>query len=660
MRCVVSSLMCLAWIALCVAGRAGEPQIGPAEAPTVVSGIRVLRISGGAVSTQDMTAFPLGKWHHNDHLWWTGASPGAALELALPVQRPGRQQLRVVLTRAADYGVVQFELDDRKVGGQIDLYSGLVAPTVAIPLGIHDLAPGEHKLTVTMVGSNEKAAGQKHLFGIDRILLTTAADAAGEPPADSVSCIEDLYRLERLPRLRPGVRTRMFSSYDRTGGNNDGFGGTYSKLWIEDGNSVLARMEGAGCIQRIWFTHSEYGTPGLLNLKQEHLRVYVDGQAEPALDVPLEDVFSGTLAHFPKPLVGEGQGGYYCYVPIPYRNGCTVLVEGTGVRFYQITYREFPSAEGEASFRMPLSAAEKEALQTAVGVWTKLGDPAAFGLRDAEETIRELDLPPGQTKVVALPAGPRMVRGVFLEAKPEGLRAAVGAKLRICWDQAGAAAVDLPAEFFFGQALDPPPYRSLLVGATDQGWYNVMPMPYGRGATVDLTSDRPLRARLRIVTVPCDQKAGDLGYFHAVYHEELPTEPDRYYQFLRRTGSGHYAGTYLVTSGTTDRKLPLWLEGDDRFTVDGDLVVHGTGSEDYFNCGWYAVEGRLNGPGSQPQHGFPVYRLQGEQNQAVAFRWHVTDPVHYAESLLAEIEHGADNKLPADYRSAAFFYEPSP
>lgn len=237
----------------------------------------------------------------------------------------------------------------------------------------------------------------------------------------------------------------------------------------------------------------------------------------------------------------------------------------------------------------------------------------------------------------------------------------VGAGLQFTWDGAEKPSADLPAEYFFGQALDPPPYRSLLVGGTDEGWYNFMPMPYRRNGSIAVKTKGPASGVLRVTTVPLRRWQNDLGYFHALYHEELPTEPDRHHSFLRREGRGHYAGTYLVTRGKTERKLPLWLEGDDRFTVDGQLAVHGTGSEDYFNCGWYAVEGRLNGPGGFPLHGFPVYRLTGDdENQAVAFRWHVTDPVAYEQSIVAEIEHGADNKLPADYRSAAFFYEPEP
>ncbi len=631
-------------------------------------GSRVLRVTGGDLSTQQLTGFPLGKWNNDDHLWWQNGRAGDTLVIELPVKTAGRQEVRVVLTRATDYGIVQFHLDGQKIGKPIDLYCPYVTNTPSILLGIRELTAGSHKLTVEIIGANEKAQDHSSV-GIDRIILEPRAELP-EEPADSTTAIDQLYRLQQLPQLRPGVRCKMFSSYDRTGGNNDGFAGTYSQLWLEEGNSVLATMDGPGCIQRIWFTHSQIDKPGLLNFQGEHIKIYLDGQEEPAVDIPLEDLFSGRLPQFPKPLVGEGQGGYYCYVPIPYRQGCKVVVEGTGVRFYQITYSEFPNAEDVRSFRMKHSPAKQASLDSAVRTWSELGKVNSLGLDQAEEMLVDLKVASGQSSTIELPAGPRMVRAVLLEGTPEQLGNAIGARLQIRWEGAKSPAVDLPLEYFFCQALASPPYRSLLAGANEKNWYNFMPMPYRGSGKLTLTAKEPLQARLRVVTEPLgsdqddweqgDWGQDDLGYFHALYREELPVQPDRHYTFLKRSGKGHYIGTYLVTEGQTDNKLPLWLEGDDRFTIDGQLTIHGTGSEDYFNCGWYAVEGRLNGPGGMPQHGFPVYRLAGKKNQAVAYRWHVTDPVHYESSLTAEMEHGPDNRQAADYRSGAFFYEPKP
>ena len=109
------------------------------------------------------------------------------------------------------------------------------------------------------------------------------------------------------------------------------------------------------------------------------------------------------------------------------------------------------------------------------------------------------------------------------------------------------------------------------------------------------------------------------------------------------------------------REAPFWLEGDDRFTVDGKLAIHGTGSEDFFNCGWYALEGRLNGPAAYPTHGFPIYRSpEKEVWQAAAYRWNVADPVPYSSSISAGIEHGGENQFEADYRAGVFWYAQEP
>ncbi len=98
-------------------------------------------------------------------------------------------------------------------------------------------------------------------------ILLTAQErpAPGYVPSGSPV---DLHELDRLARIRdPRVHALGFSSYDRKGGNDDGFNGTYSKIRVEDGNSVLAELDGPGVIQRIWFTHTTGEQPGLLDRK---------------------------------------------------------------------------------------------------------------------------------------------------------------------------------------------------------------------------------------------------------------------------------------------------------------------------------------------------------------------------------------------------------
>jgi hypothetical protein len=64
-----------------------------------------------------------------------------------------------------------------------------------------------------------------------------------------------VYRdVSQLAKMRPGAVSRQFSSFDRAGGNDDGFEGTYSCLRTTATGCVLAERTGPGQIDSMWFT----------------------------------------------------------------------------------------------------------------------------------------------------------------------------------------------------------------------------------------------------------------------------------------------------------------------------------------------------------------------------------------------------------------------
>src|SRR5690606_19416181 len=84
--------------------------------------------------------------------------------------------------------------------------------------------------------------------------MTAAAAQAtphedGQPHGVGPVGWETYRHLDRLPELTNGVQTHQFSSFDRTGGNNDGFEGTYSCLREDPSGCVLAEDDGAGEVQ---------------------------------------------------------------------------------------------------------------------------------------------------------------------------------------------------------------------------------------------------------------------------------------------------------------------------------------------------------------------------------------------------------------------------
>lgn len=487
------------------------------------------------------------------------------------------------------------------------------------------------------------------------LTLTTALAIAGNGYAwQPTGSLRELYDDTLLPRMRPGVKVASFSSYDRSGGNNDGFSGAYSKLREEDGNSVIAEMDGPGCIYRLWMTHSGGEEDGLLERKGEHIRIYLDGDPAPVLDVPIEHLFDNSLERFPSPIAGKGIGGFYSYVPIPYRKSCKVVVDGLGVRFYQLNYATFPSDEGVKSFQMDLSAEEKEILGKAVACWN---DP----LHNLKSTGNALEIP-----VVHQPGGrdytlfshtlksdaPMFVHVMILQGVDE--EAIARSQIEITFSDPGIAPIRLPLAFFFGQVFEAEPFTSLLFGRQGNLYFNRVPFVYAGECTLRLHSILPVEGALTIYQSPLEEPLESFGALAVQYNESLPTAPEMYHPLLRASGRGHLVGTYLVTEGP--HGLPYWLEGDDRFIIDGDLRIHGTGSEDYFNCGWYALPGRLNGPEALPSHGFPVYGLTASTMRATAFRWHYSDCVPFDTEMEFVIEHGEVNRHIADYRSVTFWY----
>ena len=95
------------------------------------------------------------------------------LDLGLPVNAAGKYQVSLQLTKAPDYGVVQLSLDGQKLGDALDLYNPSVVPTGALAMGTHDLTAGDHKLTVEIVGANDKAI-KNYMFGLDYVKLDPA------------------------------------------------------------------------------------------------------------------------------------------------------------------------------------------------------------------------------------------------------------------------------------------------------------------------------------------------------------------------------------------------------------------------------------------------------------------------------------------------------
>lgn len=120
-------------------------------------------------------------------------------------------------------------------------------------------------------------------------------------------------------------------------------------------------------------------------------------------------------------------------------------------------------------------------------------------------------------------------------------------------------------------------------------------------------------------------------------------------------GKGHIVGAILQAQGTPPGAIPEFFEGDDETTIDGGLVIRGTGSEDFFNGGWYDVPGRWETRVSLPLSGSLDFKRH--LGRTGGYRFMITDAYPFDRSILQTIEHGpVGNLFPADYTAVTFIY----
>jgi len=489
-------------------------------------------------------------------------------------------------------------------------------------------------------------------------LLTTllAADqrpaGANSPPAPLLGW-ETLARPDRLAEFKPSIEVGCVSSYDRTGGNDDGFSGKYSFVRRENDDCVIADLVGPGVIYRIWTP-----TP-----TDDWMDFYFDGEASPRVHVRFRELFLGGHEPFAKPLVGYGVGGFFCYVPLAYERSCKIVLRAKQVQFYQINYARYAPGTPLATFT-PSSAASSPEAQAAREIWKRNGqDLSGFTTPSGQraEVIRKtVHLAPGQTaslfssKKPGRLVGLRLLPGSALAGKNRDIL------LRIAFDSE-TPSVLCPLGDFFGYAWGEPAMRSLFVGSNQREAYCYYPMPFDRTAKVELISERsqgePLSLQAEVLFAPVPRQTNE-GRFAATWRRENPTTTGRPFTFIENNARGHLVGFVLQAQGFESGKT-LFFEGDDETWIDGQAAIHGTGSEDFLNGGWYDVPDRWEKRLSFPLSGCLGY--QKHLGRTGGYRLLLGDAYSYRESIRQTIEHsGTGNDIPTDYAGVTYLYASQP
>ncbi|MBR2584490.1 MAG: DUF2961 domain-containing protein, partial [Thermoguttaceae bacterium] len=119
----------------------------------------------GDVSIQEMSGFG-PDWSDNRQLFYTGGAVGD--KIGLVAESSGAKTLKIGLTAARDYGIVQVYVDGQPYGAPLDLFNAdkVIRRVQLYPLP-EGFADGEHTVEFEIVGKNERSIGL--YFGTDGV-----------------------------------------------------------------------------------------------------------------------------------------------------------------------------------------------------------------------------------------------------------------------------------------------------------------------------------------------------------------------------------------------------------------------------------------------------------------------------------------------------------
>jgi hypothetical protein len=459
--------------------------------------------------------------------------------------------------------------------------------------------------------------------------------------------------LERSSHCLDGCR------YDRSNqGSEDPATNPYPLRWlyVDGEEAVIFDERGPGAVTRFWITGGFEGAscidPAI------RVRFYLDGAAQPQLDVPLVALFDGTTPPFTPPLVADAassSGGYVSHVPIAYSASLKIALVGAangGVNpctgnarrllWFQIQHHRLAPGTQVTSFD------PSDDFPAWRAFLAHAGDDPWNGMLAPIEALSKVD--PGATAELASRAGVGWLRGVRLRLAQSDYQS-----VHLVVDVDGAVAVDASLGDYFAAATEMAAApRGVFAGEDASGWlYAWLPIPYRASVRVRLVADASLAAPVAIesaLTLDSAPVPDTAASFAAVGADACMAAGD--ITLYAHGGTGRIVGLAARYSASGAPNL-AYLEGDERVYVDGAVtpVWYGTGVEDFFGGGFYfnhdAFAGALAGA--------TLVDVDGA-GATSAYRWMPTDSIVHSSAVRIALEPGLSPASPVPTCAHALVY----
>jgi hypothetical protein len=409
-----------------------------------------------------------------------------------------------------------------------------------------------------------------------------------------ISCLSLLAEASDLSTLaqsvNPAIKAKMFSSAadpnkvmlanlapEVIGDIDYGF---FTKIDTnKDGvNATLAEFNGPGVVTWVWSANPV----GILKL-------YIDGQDQPALSMPFVNFIEGRFLPVREPFGTVTSLGYNLNFPIIHAKYCKLVITvprliDLAQLYYQVSWQSLPSDAVIHPFDIA-------SIQNEAGAIKKIGE-RLLAISKSNKPLSspanpkriECLVEPGQTIEIFRGKGAQAVDDIRFTAKTK--TDLNGLRIEANWD--GEAAIRSPLHMLAG--VSPAMEDTESLPATINGtslslrWF----MPFANEGQILCvnSTDHPCRFTVEVWTRPIDATRYPLR-FHANFskYEKLHPDAGNCLTFVDTRGPGRFVGCVLGVDSRSDK---WWGEGDNIVWLDdtNSPAMHGTGTEDYFGFAW--------------------------------------------------------------------------
>jgi hypothetical protein len=425
--------------------------------------------------------------------------------------------------------------------------------------------------------------------------------------------------------------------------------------------AVLGRFEGSGHLVRTWI-----GMQSLLlaPADDEVLRVYVDDEPTPRVDVSLAEALDGRAGEIFAPPFGAGSPRRLAwYYPIAFKHKLIVALDKLGENdsyFYHCdaVLDRTATPEPLPTSRLP----ERDPARRQLSATFQPAGPQSL-LRDPEQ----LQLKAAETKQLILD-GPATLYELRVRYDERAAAQLAQVDVRVQWDDASDAAIDLPLLELFAAVPTPPERSSLaLTSFLDSGERVLalkLPMPFATRAALSFSNTGldSVEFELRM-SGETGAVAAELGRLHVERRETTAPTTATEHVAVDASGRGRLVGVCGYWQGHADprggiQRDPLnLLEGDVRARIDGELALDGTGTEEYSDDVFYFTDA----PHARAfeQAWGVVDQADSPPGTASFCRWHVLGTeLDFRSSIMLSFElGGAGNPgIVERVKTVAFYY----